>query len=58
MLGRKRDLALFNLSIDSKLCGCDVAAVRIEAVAPSGYAMDRATIRQKKTGGPVRCGSN
>ena len=46
--GRKRDLALFNLAIDSKLRGCDVVAVRVDDVAPSGYAMDRATIRQKK----------
>jgi integrase len=51
---RKRDLALFNLAIDSKLRGCDVVALRVDDVAPSGYAMDRATIRQKKTGRPVR----
>jgi integrase len=51
---RKRDLALFNLAIDSKLRGCDLVAVRVDDVAPSGYAMDRATIRQKKTGRPVR----
>jgi integrase len=54
MQGRKRDLALFNLAIDSKLRGCDVVAVRVDDVAPSGYAMDRATIRQRKTGRPVR----
>lgn len=52
--GKKRDLALFNLAIDSKLRGCDVVAVRVEDVAPSGYSADRATIRQKKTGRPVR----
>ena len=51
---RKRDLALFNLAIDSKLRGSDVVALRVDDVAPSGYAMDRATIRQKKTGRPVR----
>jgi integrase len=54
MEGRKRDLALFNLAIDSKLRGCDVVALRVEDVAPGGYALDRATIRQKKTGRPVR----
>jgi integrase len=54
MQGRIRDLALFNLAIDSKLRGCDVVAVRVEDVAPCGYALDRATIRQKKTGRPVR----
>jgi len=52
--GRKRDLALFNLAIDSKLRGCDVVAVRVEDVAPNGYALDRATVRQRKTGLPVR----
>jgi integrase len=52
--GRKRDLALFNLAIDSKLRGCDVVAIRVEDFAPSGYAIDRATVRQKKTGHPVR----
>ena len=54
MEGRKRDLALFNLAIDSKLRGCDVVAIKVEDIAPSGYAVDRATIRQKKTGHPVR----
>src|SRR5262245_12930503 len=52
--GRTRDLALFNLAIDSKLRGCDVVAVRVADVAPNGYALDRATVRQKKTGRPVR----
>lgn len=51
---KKRDLALFNLAIDSKLRGCDVVSIRVEDVAPSGYAQDRAMIRQKKTGRPVR----
>jgi len=49
-----RDLALFNLAVDSKLRGCDVVAVKIDDVAPSGYAGDRASVRQKKTGRPVR----
>ena len=52
--GRIRDLALFNLAIDSKLRGCDVIAVKVEDVAPNGYTMDRATVRQKKTGRPVK----
>ena len=52
--GRVRDLAMFNLAIDSKLRGCDVVAIRVEDVAASGYTADRATIRQKKTGRPVR----
>ena len=52
--GRTRDLAMFNLAIDSKLRGCDVIALKVEDVAPSGYSVDRATVRQKKTGQPVR----
>jgi integrase len=52
--GRTRDLAMFNLAIDSKLRGCDVVALKVDDVAPSGYAVDRAKVRQKKTGQPVR----
>ena len=51
---RTRDLALFNLAIDSKLRGCDLVALRVDDVAPNGYAIDRANVRQKKTGRPVR----
>ena len=40
--------------IDSKLRGCDVIALKVENVAPGGYAVDRATVLQKKTGQPVR----
>ncbi len=54
-LARKiRDLALFNLAIDSKLRGCDVVNLKIDDIAPHGYAIDRATVRQKKTGRPVK----
>jgi len=52
--GRARDLAMFNLAIDSKLRGCDVVALKVEDVAPGGYALPRATVRQRKTGRPVR----
>src|SRR5246500_1921050 len=52
--GRVRDLAMFNLAIDSKLRGCDVVAIRVEDIAAGGYTADRATVRQKKTGHPVR----
>lgn len=54
LANRQRDLALFNLAIDSKLRGCDLVSLKIEDVAPHGYAMERATVRQKKTGRPVR----
>jgi hypothetical protein len=48
--GQARDLAMFNLAIDGKLRGCDVVALKIDDIAPGGYAIDRATVRQKKTG--------
>jgi integrase len=52
--GRTRDLAIFNLAIDSKLRGCDVVALKVEDIAPNGFAIERATIRQRKTGRPVK----
>ncbi len=48
--GRVRDLALFNLAIDSKLRGCDIVAVKVEDVAPNGYTMDRATVGRRRRG--------
>jgi integrase len=54
LAGKTRDLALFNLAIDSKLRGCDLVSLRVEDVAPHGYAVDRATVRQNKTKLPVR----
>ena len=52
--GRTRDLAMFNVAIDSKLRGCDAVALTVEDVAQNGYAIDRAMVRQKKTGRPVK----
>ena len=65
MLGRKRDLALFNLAIDSKLRGCDVVAVRV-VIAERCFAsttLHRAAmpwtaqpfVRRRRVG---RCGSS
>jgi integrase len=51
---RCRDLAMFNLAIDSKLRGCDLIALKVEDVAPTGYTVERATVRQRKTGRPVK----
>jgi hypothetical protein len=45
---------MFNLAIDRKLRGCDLVALRADDVAPNGYAVDRANVRQRKTGRPVR----
>ena len=47
--GRTRDLALFNLAVDSKLRGCDLVSIAVEDVAPHGYTVNRATIRHRKT---------
>ncbi len=51
---RTRDLAMFNLAIDSKLRGCDVVALKVEDIAPGGYTIARATVRQRKTGRLVK----
>src|SRR6516162_6830416 len=52
--GRRRDLAMFNLGIDSKLRGCDLVRLRIDDVFAGGRVRDRATVIQKKTGRPVQ----
>ena len=52
--GRKRDLALFNLAIDSKLRGCDLVRLRVDDVCAGGRVRDRGTVIQKKTGRPVQ----
>jgi integrase len=45
-----RDLALFNLAIDSKLRGCDLVRLRVNDVCIGGQIRDRATVIQRKTG--------
>lgn len=52
-IGRVRDLAMFNCSIDAKLRGCDLVKPRVSDVAPGGALRTRATIIQQKTGQPV-----
>jgi hypothetical protein len=49
-----RDLALFNLAIDSKLRACDLVKLRLDEVCLGAKVRDRATIVQKKTGRPVQ----
>lgn len=49
-----RDLALFNLAIDSKLRGCDLVKLRVADVYAAGQVKERASIIQSKTGKPVR----
>jgi hypothetical protein len=37
----------------ASFAAADLVALRVDAAAPSGYAADRASVRQKKTGRPV-----
>ena len=53
-IGNLRDLALFNLAIDSKLRACDLLSLRVSDVASGKEVRSRAIIRQKKTKRPVR----
>lgn len=51
---RVRDLALFNLAIDTKLRGCDLVRLKVNDVAAGSEIRSRAVIVQKKTGRPVQ----
>jgi integrase len=54
LTGKTRDLALFNLAIDSKLRGCDLVRLRVADISHGGEVLHRATVIQKKTGRPVQ----
>lgn len=49
-----RELALFNLAIDSKLRGCDLVRIRVKDVSHSGSVSSRTMIMQRKTLQPVQ----
>lgn len=49
-----RELALFNLAIDSKLRGCDLVKLKVSDVAQGGRVSSRAIIMQQKTHRPVQ----
>ena len=49
-----RNLALFNLAIDSKLRGCDLVCLKVADVFAAGRVKERASIIQSKTQKPVR----
>ena len=49
LANRIRELALFNLAIDSKLRGCDLVKLRVCDVAQSNRVSTRAMIMQQKT---------
>ena len=54
LANRLRDLALFNLAIDSKLRGCDLVRLRVCDVAQGDRVASRAIIMQRKTQRPVQ----
>ena len=54
MADNPRDLALFNMAIDSKLRGCDLVRLKVRDVFAAGRVRERASITQRKTGQPVR----
>ena len=49
-----RDLAMFNLAIDSKLRGCDLVSLRVRDVIHGNQVISRAMIVQRKTQRPVQ----
>ena len=51
---RTRELALFNLGIDSKLRGCDLLKLRVSDVCHGSQVASRATVMQQKTQRPVQ----
>lgn len=51
---RLRDLALFNLAIDSKLRGCDLVNLRVKDIAQGRNVFHRAIVMQQKTQRPVQ----
>ena len=50
----RRDLAIFNLAIDSKLRACDLVKLRLDDICSGAKVRHRATIVKKKTGRPVQ----
>ena len=49
-----RDLALFNMAIDSKLRGCDLVRLKVADVFVAGQMKERTSVLQSKTQKPVR----
>jgi integrase len=51
---RTRELALFNLAVDSKLRSCDLVKLRVRDVTHGEHIAARAIVMQQKTRRPVR----
>jgi len=54
MQGRLRELALFDLGIDSKLRACDLVSLRVRDVCHGDRVAPRAIVLQQKTQRPVQ----
>jgi len=54
LAGKTRDLALFNLAIDSKLRGCDLVHLSVSDVYVAGRVKERTSVLQSKTKQPVQ----
>ena len=54
LAGKVRDLALFNLAIDSKLRSCDLVKLKLSDITHGGVVQSRAMIMQQKTHQPVQ----
>ncbi|MDP2759988.1 MAG: hypothetical protein Q8O64_06225 [Sideroxyarcus sp.] len=54
LANRIRELALFNLAIDSKLRGCDLVELHVRDITQGNQVAPRAIIMQRKTHRPVQ----
>ena len=54
MESRVRELALFNLGIDSKLRGCDLVSLKVRDICHGDQVASRAVVMQHKTQRPVQ----
>ena len=54
LANRVRELALFNLAIDSKLRGCDLVRLRVKDIAHGNQIASRAIVMQQKAHRPVQ----
>lgn len=54
LAGAVRDLALFNMAVDSKLRGCNLVRLKVADVFSAGAVKERTSILQTKTKSPVR----
>ena len=54
LAGNLRDLALFNVAIDSKLRGCDLVALKITDIVRDDRIRERVSVVQSKTHKPVQ----